>query len=190
MESDPLTTHPQSEDHVRNLKHALATILLTALVVTGGVHAADTQRQAEVAKRGADVMPFSLKDTTHVFIKTKGGGIQRVIAKNPFDTQQIALVREHLRAIQAQFLKGDFSGPTHIHGSAMPGLSELKAAKPGQIEIQYREVAGGAELTYHSADKKLVAALHNWFDAQLSDHGTDAMAGDEHHHNHGAAMKQ
>lgn len=175
---------------MKNLKHVLSTVLLTALVVTGGVHAADTQRQAEVAKRGADVMPFSLKDTTHIFIKTQGGGVQRVIAKNFADTQQIALVREHLRAIREQFLKGDFSGPTHIHGSAMPGLSELKAAKPGQIEIRYREVAGGAELTYQSADKKLVAALHNWFDAQLSDHGTDAMAGEQHHHHHGGISNQ
>nr|WP_311529233.1 hypothetical protein [uncultured Ralstonia sp.] len=116
---------------MKNLKPALSIAFLTALVVTAGVHAADTRRQAEVAKRGTDVMPFSLKDTTHVFIKTKDGGVQRVIARNPDDTQQIARVRGHLRAIQAQFLKGDFSGPTHIHGSAMPGLSELKAAKPG-----------------------------------------------------------
>jgi hypothetical protein len=28
----------------------------------------------------------------------------------------------------------------------------------------------------------LVGALHKWFDAQLSDHGADAMEG--HHHDH------
>lgn len=174
---------------MKRLNQALVTTFLTTLMFTSGTHAADAQRQAEVAKRGADVMPFNLKDTTHVFIKTQNGGIQRVIAKNPSDTRQIALVREHLRAIQAQFVKGDFSGPTHIHGQAMPGLSELKAAKPGQIEIQYREVDAGAELTYRSEDRMLVAALHRWFDAQLSDHGADATAGEAHHH-HGAHMDQ
>jgi hypothetical protein len=62
----------------------------------------------------------------------------------------------------------------------MPGLAALKAARPGQVAIEYRDVSGGAELRYRTADARLVAALHAWFDAQLSDHGADAMAG--HHH--------
>ncbi|TPQ31728.1 aspartate carbamoyltransferase [Cupriavidus pinatubonensis] len=171
-------------------KPFLTITFLSTLAVAGPVGAADVQRQAEVARLGADVMPFTLKGTTHIFTKTKGGGIQRVIVNVPSNTEQVALVREHLRTIQRQFSQGDFSGPTHIHGPAMPGLSELKAAKPGQIEIEYKEVPAGAELTYRSEDKTLVAALHSWFDAQLSDHGTDAMSGDQRHHNHGALMKQ
>ena len=145
-------------------------------------HAADAQRQAEVAKLSADVMPFSLKATTHVFTKTAEGGAQRVIAKNATDTTQVRLVREHLHDIQVQFLKGDFSGPSHVHGNEMPGLADLRAAKPGQVAIEYKELEGGAELTYRTTDAKLVLALHEWFDAQLSDHGTDAMAGHPHHH--------
>ncbi|WP_296225816.1 aspartate carbamoyltransferase [Ralstonia sp. UBA689] len=175
---------------MKSLNQVFVVILLATFALTSGTHAADAQRRAEVVNRSADVMPFNLKDTTHVFIKTQSGGIQRVIAKNPADARQTALVREHLRAIQAQFVKGDFSGPTHIHGSAMPGLTELEAAKPGQIEIQYREVDAGAELTYRTEHKSLVAALHSWFDAQISDHGDDAMAGEEHRHHHGALMTQ
>ena len=148
-------------------------------------HAADSQRQTEVAKLGADVMPFSLKATTHIFTKTAEGGSQSVIAKNASDSEQVKLVREHLHDIQTQFLKGDFSGPSHIHGRDMPGLAELKAAKPGQITIDYKDVEGGAELGYRTTDAKLVGALHTWFDAQLSDHGSDAMAG-HHHHDHGS----
>jgi hypothetical protein len=145
--------------------------------------AADGPRQEEVARLGADVMPFDLKATTHVFTKTAEGGTQRVVARRGTDKDQVRLVREHLRDIQARFLKGDFSGPTHIHGSDMPGLAALKAAKPGRIAIRYREIEGGAELTYRTADRTLVAALHDWFDAQLSDHGADAKAGPhEHHH--------
>lgn len=150
--------------------------------------AADAQRQAEVAKLGADVMPFDLKATTHVFTKSADGGTQRVVAKKAADAQQVKLVREHLREIRAQFLKGDFSGPSHIHGADMPGLAELQAAKPGQVTIDYKDVKSGAELTYRTADTKLVAALHRWFDAQLSDHGADAMAGHM-HHDHGAMKK-
>src|SRR5664280_1181803 len=143
-------------------------------------HPADAQRQAEVAKLGADVMPFSLKATTHVFTKTAEGGTQRVIVKNATDTTQVRLVREHLHDIQVQFLKGDFSGPSHIHGNEMPGLADIRAAKPGQVAIEYKDLEGGAELTYRTTDAKLVLALHEWFDAQLSDHGADAMAGHQH----------
>jgi hypothetical protein len=162
-------------------KHLLHLALLALFASPLVAHAADAQRQAEVAKLGADVMPFSLKATTHVFTKTAEGGAQRVIAKNAADTTQVRLVREHLHDIQAQFLKGDFSGPSHIHGNEMPGLVDLKATKPGQVTIDYKDVDGGAELNYRTADAKLVVALHEWFDAQLSDHGADAMAGHQHH---------
>ena len=163
------------------------TALSVAVAAVAGLmpvasNAADAQRQAEVAGRGKDVMPFSLKATTHIFTKTHEGGVQRVVAKDVTDAGQTAFVREHLQEIKAQFLKGDFSGPSHIHGGDMPGLAELAAAKPGQIAIAYKEVAGGAELEYKTADHQLVMALHKWFDAQLSDHGSDALEGHQHHH--------
>ncbi len=140
------------------------------------------QRQAEVAERGKDVMPFDLSATVHIFTKSKSGGVQRVVARKKSDTKQVQLTREHLKEIQGQFLKGDFSGPTHIHGAQMPGLAELQAATTGQIAIEYKEVKGGAELSYKISDAQLVAALHKWFDAQVSDHGKDAMKGHNHKH--------
>lgn len=143
--------------------------------------AAVTQQQAEVAKRGKDIMPVSLKATTHVFFKTAYGGVQRVVVKNAADTAQVSLVRTHLQSIRQQFLKGDFEGPSHIHGANMLGLNELRAAKPGQITINYQD-DGGAELEYRTSSSAMVAALHKWFDAQVADHGADAMAG---HHQHG-----
>lgn len=141
-----------------------------------------TQRQAAVAERGKDVMPFSLAATTHVFSKTAEGGVQQVVAKRATDAAQVHLARGHLQEIREQFLKGDFSGPSHIHGQDMPGLAELKEAKVGQIAIDYQDIKGGGQLTYRTADASLVAALHTWFDAQLADHGKDAMEG---HANHG-----
>lgn len=171
----------------KHLHHVVLALFVSLPLMA---QAADAERQAEVAKLGADVMPFSLKATTHVFTKTAEGGVQRVVAKRASDAPQVKLVREHLRDIQTQFLKGDFSGPTHIHGTEMPGLADLKAAKPGQVAIDYKDVAAGAELTYRTSEPKLVTALHRWFDAQLADHGADAMAGHEHHHDHGAMMKQ
>ncbi|WAI82278.1 MULTISPECIES: aspartate carbamoyltransferase [Achromobacter] len=142
---------------------------------------ADAQRQAEVSERGKDVMPFSLSATTHIFTKNADGGVQRVVAKDASDADQVARIRQHLREIQAQFLQGDFAGPSHIHGQDMPGLAELKAASSRQIDIAYQDVEGGAQLTYTAKEVHLADALHKWFDAQLSDHGSDAVEGHESH---------
>ncbi|QHE85319.1 aspartate carbamoyltransferase [Hydrogenophaga sp. BPS33] len=154
-----------------------------------GAHMANMphgQRQADVAQRGKDVMPFSLAATTHIFSKTNQGGIQQVVVKDASDAEQVKLTRLHLREIREQFLKGDFSGPTRIHGQYMPGLAELKAARSGQITITYAELKEGAELRYTTANTALVSALHRWFDAQLADHGTDSRAG---HAGHGGVKK-
>lgn len=159
----------QAMDH-QNINHAAHMKMM-----------AEANRQAEVSRLGKDVMPFTLAATTHIFTKSETGGTQHVVAKAAGDEVQIKLIRQHLREIQAQFLNGDFSGPTHIHGQTMPGLAELKAAKPGQIAIEYRDIKDGAELTYKTSDAKMVSALHKWFDAQLSDHGKDAMEGHMHH---------
>jgi len=137
----------------------------------------ETPRQAEVAQRGPAVMPFNLSATQHIFTKNARGGTQRVVARTPTDTEQVKLVRQHLQEIREQFQRGDFSGPSHIHGQDMPGLAQLKTAQPGQIRIDYQAVTGGAELRYQSAETRVVQALHQWFDAQLSDHGGDAVDG-------------
>lgn len=142
---------------------------------------AEGQRQSEVSARGGKLMPFSLRATEHVFAKTATGGVQQVMARNMGDTEQVTLIRQHLREIREQFLKGDFSGPSHIHGADMPGLADLKAARHSQLGIAYQDLPAGAELRYTATETKLVTALHQWFDAQLADHGPDARGGYAHH---------
>lgn len=154
---------------------------LAALLALGvAAFAADAERDAEVARRGAEVMPFDLAATTHVFTKTADGGTERVVAKRRGDEEQTKLVRAHLHEIQGRFQQRDFSAPARIHGNQMPGLAELQAAAPGAIAIAYRDVPDGAELTFGTKDARLVAALHRWIDAQLSEHGHDAREGHAH----------
>lgn len=166
----------------------IASFLL-ALFIATPIHAiekADEQRLDEVAERGSHVMPFDLKKTTHTFSKTDTGGIQQVIANDKSDTEQINLIRSHLSAITKEFKQGNFSNPEKIHGATMPGLSELKAAKSGQIKIVYKELPDGAEVIYSTHIEKLKLAIHQWFDAQLSDHARHAIPGkhDSSHHHH------
>jgi hypothetical protein len=130
-------------------------------------------RQEEVAAKGAKVMPFDLEKTTHGFQKLDDGGLQKVVVKDPSNKKQIALIQSHLKEESGKFRKGDFSDPAKIHGEDMPGLTELKAGAK-QIDIHYVSLADGAQVRYTTKDPKLVAALHRWFDAQLSDHGHHA----------------
>jgi len=153
---------------------------ITTVLVVPAASFANERRQADVAKRGAAVMPFDLKATTHIFTKTSDGGVQRVVAKNPGDAHQIHLIRMHLREIREQFANGNYSAPSSIHGNDMPGLGELRTAMPGKIKVTYRDLKDGGEIRYSAKTSSLVSALHRWFDAQLADHGTDAMAGHDH----------
>ena len=160
-------------------------LLLFCLAMASVMAAQAQQRQAEVAARGAGVMPFDLKDSSHIFTKSRNGGLQQVQARNPKDIAQVRLIRSHLRDIAARFEQGDFSAPTQIHGDDMPGLAQLKLAMPGEISVQYRELFNGAQIRYATSNPALVPVLHQWFDAQLADHGADASEGHEHHAGHG-----
>lgn len=161
------------------MKTAMTTLALC--LAMPGFAQADAQRQAEVARRGLEVMPFSQAATMHVFTRTADGGVQRVVAKDAADTVQVRLVREHLRELSQRFERGDFAGPQHIHGAGMSGLARLKAVRAGELSVAYREVEGGAELVYRSAVPDVVRALHQWFGAQLADHGQHAAEGHGHH---------
>jgi hypothetical protein len=158
-------------------------ILLTALFLTVPVYAeqASQQRLDEVVERGAHVMPFSLEQTTHIFSKTEKGGVQQVIVKIPGNSAQIQLILQHLSKISQEFQQGDFSNPAKIHGESMPGLQDLRKAKKGQINIVYKELPDGAEIEYAAQEPILINAIHQWFDAQLTDHARHAISGHTHH---------
>lgn len=145
---------------------------------------ASEARLDEVAQRGKHVMPFDLDQTTHVFSKTEQGGVQQVIAKDKADTEQITLIRKHLSEIAVAFEQGDFSGPHQVHGPTMPGLAALKSARKDQIKIAYSELPDGSQIIYASKHPHLVEAIHQWFDAQLSDHARHAVSGHENHQRH------
>jgi hypothetical protein len=175
------------------MQHLNTQVILIATAILGLTltHAALAQpaspeRLNEVTQHGIQVMPFDLKQTQHLFKKTKTGGIQQVIVKDPSNRKQIELIRQHLTKIAGEFSHGDFSGPEKIHGKDMPGLAALRAAQPGQLHVQYQELPNGAEITYSAEDKTLITAIHQWFDAQLADHGPDAMP----RMNHGDMHKQ
>jgi hypothetical protein len=149
----------------------LGALVVTLVVVSA--HDADVTRQEVIAHRGAAVMPFDLDATTHVFDSTSSGGVQTVVADDPTDIEQVALIRSHLRDEVRRFRHGDFGDPASIHGHDMPGLRTLEA-NADALTISYHDRTDGATVTFSSEDPVIVDALHDWFDAQLHDHGDHA----------------
>jgi hypothetical protein len=146
-----------------------AAIMAIAVIVV----LTQSDRHAEVAGKGRQVMPFDLDRTTHKFTPLENGGRQTVTADDPGDTVQIGLIRDHLEHEQTAFARGDFSDPATIHGDGMPGLAALREGG-GRITVIYTPLSSGAELTYTTSEPSLIAAIHAWFAAQTSDHGSHA----------------
>lgn len=157
----------------------LAAGIAAVLLLTGG-ESGDRERQAAVAERGAEVMPFDLDRTSHVFTPAASGGVQEVIADDPADAGQIRLIREHVQAEAARFARGDFDDPTAVHGDDMPGLATLRT-EYSKMTAAYTELPDGAKITYVSRDPSVIKALHAWFEAQLGDHGDHAERGGQEH---------
>ena len=135
-----------------------------------------TERQVAVAEAGAEVMPFDLDSTTHIFIDTDSGGTQEVIADDPGDDESVSQIRQHLSEVADNFRVGDFSDPESIHGPDMPGLAMLKSGF-AEIDISLDTTEAGALITYTTDEAELVDAIHDWFAAQKSDHGQHAEHG-------------
>jgi hypothetical protein len=152
---------------------AFLTVMAMFGIAADIEEASTAARQAEIEKRGAEVMPFNLDQTAHAFQALNDGGLQTVSAKNAANREQIALIQAHLKEEAEKFQRGDFSDPAKIHGEDMPGLVELRAGA-GQIDFQYMPLPDGAQIRYTAKDPTLVMAIHHWFMAQRVDHGRHA----------------
>jgi hypothetical protein len=153
---------------------SFAFLGLTSLVFASNCSTASNEhRQSMIHTRGADIMPFDLSKTQHIFEMTEGGGIQDVIVRNTGDQEQIAMIQMHLQHEAMQFRAGDFSDPASLHGGNMPGVREL-SKDVSQIKIEYRPLADGGRIQFTTSNAHLITAIHRWFGAQLSDHGADA----------------
>jgi hypothetical protein len=153
-----------------------AARLLAAVLLAFSTLASAQTVQEHVHGHGHEVMPFDLSKTTHVFRMTEDGGTQKVVMRvDSGDAEQVHMIQHHLMMEAAEFQKGNFADPARLHGEAMPGLREMQAGAP-RMQITYRPLPDGAEIRFHAKDIAQITAIHRWFGAQLSEHGTDARA--------------
>jgi hypothetical protein len=154
--------------------HRTLVSIAIVLMVNGGYADAQTQ-QEHVHHMSHDAMPFDMAKTLHIFTMTELGGVQKVIAKDPSEVDQIALIRQHLSHEADRFHEGDYSDPATLHGAEMPGLKEIQLGSQ-QIKVSFSALSDGAEIAFETTDLHLLTAIHRWFGAQLSEHGVDARA--------------
>ncbi|MEP6939631.1 MAG: hypothetical protein ABI846_07695 [Rudaea sp.] len=151
--------------------HAIALFLAVSVGAVGG-----ETPQEHVHHESANVMPFEMAKTLHVFRMTELGGEQRVIVRGGADrAAQIRMIREHLLKLRERFAAGDYGDPATLHGARMPGLGELRVGA-ARVHVGYADLPDGAALTFETRDPHLLTEIHRWFGAQLSEHGADAVA--------------
>lgn len=119
------------------------------------------------------VMPFDMAKTLHIFKMSEQGGTLQVIVRDPQWTEQVALIRLHLKHEAMEFQQGNYSDPATLHGGDMPGLKELMQGAV-DIKVSYQDITDGGEINFETNDLHLLTAIHRWFGAQLSEHGADA----------------
>jgi hypothetical protein len=166
------------------MKHypLLFIVLLLYSTTTPALEKTSPKQADEVQQRTQQVVPYSLDQTQMTFTRTIHGGVQHVVAKSADNTRQIKLIQENLLKMSNDFGKGDFSVTEHIHGANMPGLARLKMAEPGDIKYEYKALPNGAQIHYSTEYPQYVQALHEWFDAQMSEHGNDVVPEHIKHH--------
>lgn len=147
----------------------IAALMFIALTPAPALSAA---RQDHVRAKSEMVMPFSLEQTVHHFVPDKFGGVMTVLTRKT-NPQQVRLIRAHLAAEASAFASGHYNDPARIHGGSMPGLSALEKGAT-RVSVRYAEVGSGARISFRSQDPALILAIHQWFAAQVSDHGADA----------------
>jgi len=130
----------------------------------------DSKRIAEVRARTQEFAPYSLSQTVQTYTKTVHGGVQHIIVKPPSDPEQIKRVQAYLKKLAEDFKKGDFSQTERIHGPNMPGLAQLKLATADEIKFVFEPLPNGGQIHFSTEYPKYDQALHEWFDAQISEH--------------------
>lgn len=160
-------------EHLRIHSYLTQLIAMLVLINSTPAYSDGNTRQEHVHQMAHSVMPFDISKTVHIFKMTESGGVQRVIAKDPDATDQVALIQQHLQHETKMFQQGNYSDPKKLHGAEMPGLKDLEAGA-SRIKVSYTAVPSGAEIRFETTDLNLITAVHRWFGAQLSEHGADA----------------
>jgi hypothetical protein len=163
------------EQGFANLSHLTQSVVIFLLIGSATVVAAN--REEQIHQMAHSVVPIDTSKTLYLFKKTKAGGVQRVVAKDPRATDQAAIIQWHVKHETERFQHGDYSDPAMPHGADIAALKELQAGA-SHIQVSFAAaLPAGAEITFNTTDRHMLTALHRWFGAHSSEHGAHARSG-------------
>lgn len=96
-----------------------------------------------------------------------GGRIS--LQREPGDSQGVARIRTHMRAIARAFAGGDFALPGFVHDRKVPGTAVM-AARRSAIRYTADTLPGGGQVRLESSDPVAIAAIHRFLAFQRLDH--------------------
>ena len=151
-------------------------LTILAVCVTLGL-AAQTDSQADhhagVVQRGESHagMGFSQTTTTHHFILTPNGGIVRVTASDPKNTEQIETIQMRMQNIAQMSSEGNFSIPHFVHDQTPPGVPTMKELKEA-IRYSAEPLSNGGRIKIQTSSPEGITAVHDFLRFQIKDHET------------------
>lgn len=160
----------------------LILIALSLWMGLAGAKETVTVKKVEQSSANSQLVPYDTQQALESFSKTVHGGIMHIVAKSADNTQQVKLIQQYLRQTAAEYKKGDFSSTERFHGSGMPGLAQMKSAATDDIRYDYKALPNGGQIHFSTEYPHLLNALHDWFDAQIKEHGSVALPEHEQHH--------
>lgn len=162
------------------LLNAIGFLLFSSAL--SALESTDPEQIANVQERTQQLVPYALEKTVQTYTKTVHGGVQHIMVKPPADAKQIKLVQTYLKKLAEDFKKGDFTQTERIHGPNMPGLALLKRATTDDIKIVYEDLPNGGQIHFSTEYPTYDQALHEWFDAQTSEHHAPKLEEHTKHH--------
>lgn len=126
---------------------------------------------AVVESHGDIEMGFPHDQTTHHFRLFSDGGAIEVTVNRSSDKTNLEAIRSHLSGIAVMFGNGDFSAPMFVHDGVPPGVTTMKLMQ-SSIAYGYEELPSGGRVRVQSSDAVAVAAIHDFFRFQITEHRT------------------
>ncbi|HEY7572380.1 MAG TPA: plastocyanin/azurin family copper-binding protein [Nitrososphaeraceae archaeon] len=120
-------------------------------------------------QRGNIAMGFDQNNIRHHFIPTANGGNIVITSLNTNDTKTINQIKEHIKDIQNDFSKGNFTKPFFIHAQDVPG-TKIMAEKKDLINYSINELSNGSVLILKTMDKEALNAMHQFLTFQNAQH--------------------
>jgi hypothetical protein len=124
---------------------------------------------AAVQARGRGVMGVDQYTSAHVFEDLPDGGRIVLDRSETSDTAGVATIRTHMRAIAAEFARGNFTNPGLVHARDVPGTAVM-TARASALSYAASDRPHGAEVRIRSTDPEAVKAVHQFLAFQRSDH--------------------